>query len=425
MTLLFWLNLWVVLVGAARKWVLPGASDYLFFSIHGAMILFYCGAWRQKNVLAIAPKWFYLFFAVIFFWSILGAILSDVSNIYITLLGLMNYLLFAPLAIVASCAFKNSAGLLEFLKRNLFLAFPILILGFAQYFGPPDSFINKYASDDFIIALVGDRPRITGTFSYLSGYTTYLQYIFSIYLALAFSKRNSISTFYKWIFVIGLLTNVLMTGARGLMGIMLVSTVIFLGILFLSQIRNAIKVFVQFGLIMLVCSIAISFNPKVNEAYSNFVNKIEKSTDIGRRLSDNFSPFKFLDQTSVFGYGIGTTYPPAQRFVTSWGNMPRDFEDEPERVALEMGLIGYLLVYGWRLMILLYSWFVFCRLKNRDFKLIVLTALIFQMPFLQLSGLVFNVTAAFYYWLCVGIVFAIQHFEKKEISFQKKSENLA
>jgi hypothetical protein len=52
------------------------------------------------------------------------------------------------------------------------------VLGFVQYVLPGTHFLNRYANEEAIsnIAIVGDAIRITGTFSYISGFTAFIMF---------------------------------------------------------------------------------------------------------------------------------------------------------------------------------------------------------------------------------------------------------
>jgi hypothetical protein len=88
-------------------------------------------------------------------------------------------------------------------------------------------------------------------------------------------------------------------------------------------------------------------------------------------------------------------------------------EEEPERVTLEVGVGGYIGTYLFRLLISIYSLYVFFRLKNFRFKAIALCCFLFSLEYVQLTQLVFNATASFYYYLCFGLLIAIQQIDRK------------
>ncbi len=155
------------------------------------------------------------------------------------------------------------------------------------------------------------------------------------------------------------------------------------------------------------------FSPQGKTIYENFTNRVKTTQDISARVVDSLLGLKFNDKAGLFGYGIGTTYQGAHRFVSNWGDMPRDFEEEPERVDLELGLVGYCLVYLLRLFIVFYSFVIFLKLKTAALKALALSFTMYQLQFIFISILVFHITAHFFYWFMVGIIFLLPVLEKK------------
>ena len=73
--------------------------------------------------------------------------------------------------------FQSEEELYKFLRSYLLLVIPVGILGIAQFLSPPSSPLNIYANEEGLAkATFGatNLVRVTGTFSYLSGYAVYL-----------------------------------------------------------------------------------------------------------------------------------------------------------------------------------------------------------------------------------------------------------
>ena len=87
--------------------------------------------------------------------------------------------------------------------------------------------------------------------------------------------------------------------------------------------------------------------------------------------------------------------------------MNRDFEEEPERILLEMGLIGYILCYLLRIALAFQCWRLFHQLRDKDLKLLALCALLFQWQFIHLRNLVFDFTSGVLYWFFIGFLFLL------------------
>ena len=99
-------------------------------------------------------------------------------NLLVGVLGFKAYFLYVPLLFVVPAAFPDDAALVRFLQRYVLIAFPVGLLSVAQFFSPAGSVLNTYAqpTDISSISTFGSSTfvRATGTFSYISGYTSYL-----------------------------------------------------------------------------------------------------------------------------------------------------------------------------------------------------------------------------------------------------------
>ena len=134
---------------------------------------------------------------------------------------------------------------------------------------------------------------------------------------------------------------------------------------------------------------------------------------VASRLVDNFTPFKYIDKAGLVGYGIGTTYQGAGRYIKDWKNMPRWYEEEPERILLEIGLMGFIIVMLLRLNIFYFSWKSFKKVKDRELKILALLLFVYQLPaVLGLYTVLFNWLQNAIYWIVVGLIVAINRIDK-------------
>lgn len=403
---------WTVLCGAFRKWFLPQMVDITLFFSHflllGVYGRFFLGGRRLPSQSAA-----FLFLMILLSSLCLLSLFNPrLPDIRVGIVGNVIYLFFVPLAFIVPSIFPSKEKLLRFIKEYSFFSLPILILGIVQYFSPTGSLINQYVAESMDIAMVGSHARITGTFSYLSGYTTYLN-VLVILLVYLMSVQTAGTSVRLKVALLSLLAaiNLFMTGSRGLVGISIISILLYLviaarlGATFVSKL--VLRFILLGGMALAVLSLSRDAKIAFDEAFSAFKERVEGTVDIGDRLVDTFTPFKFVEKAGLFGYGVGTTYQGAERFDIDWGAMPRNFEEEPERVVLELGVIGYLIVYGFRLYLILAFWQLHLRLRDRDLKLLALAILLFQVQFLQLSNLVFNLTSGVFYWFFSGFIFLL------------------
>jgi hypothetical protein len=271
-------------------------------------------------------------------------------------------------------------------------------LAFMQYQLPPGHILNKYAHENVSVAQVFDRVRVSGTFSYLSGFTAFLLfYPFFVWAII----RMRYST---WIVALaasfGMFAS-FMTGSRS--GTLLY--LIFIGAMLVQSykindlgklvLRLMIPSLVGIAMIMLAKKVPVADQIKI--AYENFSERVTQNRKRGeesQRLTWDLQYFqgnRFREP--LFGIGIGSTY---QGAVILFG---------PSRYALEFGYVesefvkvilegGYILII---LKVLLATILVInLTFTSRVLKLFTWFAMVYAAP------IVFNVhNAAF---LMLGII---------------------
>jgi hypothetical protein len=227
-----------------------------------------------------------------------------------------------------------------------------VVLGFIQYALPQGHFLNKYAQERHAnIAVVGDSVRITGTFSFLSGFTAYL--MFHAFLVWALIRLK----FPNWITMLlaafGIIAS-FMTGSRG--GLLIYVAI--LAPVFLQEFKG--PQLVKFAgsllipLIIIILFLIASGNKTVIEraekASNNFwerTNKLAKSGEQMRRLSWGLGYFEMQDkfESPIIGVGAGATY---QGSTILFGKSPYVIrfgyvESEFVQVILEGGIVMLIL----------------------------------------------------------------------------------
>jgi len=416
---------WILLVGAVRKWLIPEVSDYIFFTPHlilSGVYLRFLGDRILRNYPLIKIKKYpvNILLGFLILWGILSVFNPRLPSFKVGILGIIVHFYYIPLLFIVHHLFPTKERLLSFLKKYALFSLPILILGIVQFFSPVNSPINRYVVETMDIAMTGIYPRVTSTFSYISGYTSYLNLLVLILIYLiSLRKLSKILNIILYVLIALSIVNLFMTGSRGPVGISIISIALYfiialkLGFTFIKKFLWRI-IFIVSTVVLLITSTYLA-----KEAYEGFMERGRSTEDVLPRIVDTFTPFKFLKEAGLIGYGIGSTYQGAERLGLNWGDMPRDFEEEPERIVLELGLIGYLLVYGLRLLFLIYFWKLFKKLKDIDLKLLALCSLLFQLQFFHFNNLVFNLTSGFFYWFLVGFLFLLPKLDQKDISYAK------
>ena len=229
----------------------------------------------------------------------------------------------------------------------LILAFGEIILASIQYQLPPTNILNRYADENYTdIAIVGNAVRVTGTFSFIAGFTSYL--VFQLFLVWALVKINfkpAITLLLLLLSIVG----TLMSGSRAALYINLI--VIFFMIITewknFSLLKNAFKLVVPITVLVMVVLIYgnLGVSEKIQTAYDNYAERFRGGVESGEQSSRFSSSYMnlidFRGKYPLFGIGLGATYQGATAlFGTSDALEEYGFvESENEKVLLEGGYI--------------------------------------------------------------------------------------
>ena len=411
----------VIIEGALRKWALPQASQLIYFFkdfvLIGAYLAYFVGS-QPKNRLPVEDKTIKGLAYLIAFWCAFEIFNPDLGSPIIGLFGVRNYLLYIPLMWMIPSLFQSEEELYHFLRHYLLLLIPVGLLAIAQYFSPPDSPINVYAGDlEQQLAMSGDAIRVTGTFSYLAGYTIYLGVCFTVLLPMMLRQQILM---WRWLttaeFSLVAVTS-FMTGSRGLM-IFFVLTVI--GYVCLEGLRNFSAVINSFGKLLFPAIVGFMLvATKFQTAIASFGARAERSDDILPRMMETFTePFQFFQHALFSGYGAGATFQ-ANEVIRSFFNLPAGeripvyFEAEVGRIVLELGAIGFFFWYGLKILLVVAIWKVYRQLKQPFLKQLALSIFLFQL--INITGqFVFNHSANIYCWFLNGFIFLLPQLERIE-----------
>lgn len=402
----------VVFEGVFRKWVFPEFGQSVYFAKDVLLLGGYVGAFapsiiHRRPVFERHPANVFLFLLLVLGLCELAN--PALPNLRVGLFGLKAYLFDAPLLYLVPRAFPNGRQLRRIWIAFLACAAIPLVLGILQFSAPVDSELNRYAWEDEAgsdsVATFGEanRVRITGTFSYISGYTVYLTVVVLMGFPVMLSERK------RWIrgatcgVMMLALGNLFMTGSRGPFLILALASVMLLVLAFrhgaLVGARATLVVLVTLPLAVVIAQNAFP------EAWTSFFERVTDNEDVGERLTGMVSnPVPAAEAAGVFGYGIGATHQ-AAGFLVPAGTAykrPPEAEGEWERIMLELGPIGFLLVVGVRILVVARLWTAFVTSRDSEHRWLVATALLFAAASLP-GNLVFNHTASVLYWFFAGI----------------------
>jgi len=393
---LFGVFVLLVFEGALRKWAFPGAQAQLYFGkdiiLLGAYIGFLLDGRRGQFALKDANA-IKIGLILAFAFGCIEVINPYSPSILVGLMGLKMYFLYAPLAFILPYAIKSRQHLLYLIWCYLLIAIPVAMLGFVQSAAGPDSFINTYA-----------------------GYTTYLMFI--AFLALGYNIaqgwriRKNIVPLAALTLVVGAMFT---TGSRSPVYTLIATGPVILwwavttGVL---PLRTAMRLCI---LLPILGVVALNLSP---QAYEAFTERAQGSSDstIDRLLSPAVQTLEALSNAPALGTGIGTTHPSALAIVGatwSWWLEGLQTETEMARVTVELGAIGLLLIFGLRIMVVVFalrSAFLFRGPVYRAFGFVLTVHLALGL----INSIMLSATEGLYYWGALGLVFAMRRLEQAE-----------
>ncbi|HSC54369.1 MAG TPA: hypothetical protein VLC98_12130 [Phnomibacter sp.] len=343
--------------GALRKWFISsGAVSNIVLGLQmiTPFLMFY---FRSHNSITPFREWriFYLYFFYLGFHIIYPLQLTYYHGLFGMLihggfwLGIFYYFanrhLFEPA---------------RFMQLFLIIAIVELVLAFIQYQLPTNHFLNKYSSDIIEVATVGDKVRVTGTFSYLSGFTAYMMFYALMLWAMA---RMKLPQWMVFTAVVAGVAACFMTGSRSgmMIYIILVGGMLFreypASTLFSVAGRLIIPALVITAIVLLYKKIPIF--DQVELAYDNFMRRVEQNQQSGEQTNRFFTDLWYIQnanwQHPIFGIGTGSTYQGATQlfgtspYVYEFGYVETEFT----RVLLEGGWVLIILKWGLSIMMAL------------------------------------------------------------------------
>jgi hypothetical protein len=412
----------MIFEGAIRKWILPWAQAEVYLVKDALLLVAYA-----LFLLGSQPEWRFRGSAVLkgviafsFVFGCLEVLNPNSPSLLVGVAGVKDYFLYVPLAFILPYCFTSREEFLRFIKFYIVLAIPVSILGFVQVAAGPASFLNTYvsASEDIPAAIVkfgrhDNIVRTAGTFSFISGYTTYLG--FMAFLAVGYNMargwqiKNNTGPIIALALVIGAMFT---TGSRGPVYVLAATAPVVFFWALISRILSPKVAARLFLLVPLIVFAALHVSPEAVEA---FQYRAETSGDTYSRF---FAPIaqltEMLAESPFFGLGIGVTHNAALTIMgtlTPWWLNGMLAEEEIARVGQELGILGVVLIYFTRGIILVLA--IRCTRGFRDPAYrslgMVLTV---QLAMGVVTALITNPTAGLYYWGSLGLILAMQRLER-------------
>lgn len=414
----------VIFEGVLRKWVLPQASDIIYFFkdlvLLGAYLGYYLTS-EPKYPVKINGITITIFMALA--WSTFQAFNPSLGSPIIGFFGLKAYFFYVPLMWMLPSLFQSEEDLYCSLRNYLLLAIPVCLLAIVQFFSPLSSPINVYAGghegtagfDSFHVV------RVTGTFPYILGYSSYLITCFSLLVPLLTIKQTPLWRFLTLAEAFLVVGTSFMTGSRGLLVYEVLFVLGYACVLVITQPSIASRATKQ--LILPIILISASIPKFFSKALDAFSSRATTASDSGHFLERVFSAFAEPELAIQFkgldGYGTGATHQATtalrRAFQLSLREAPPPAEGELGRIVLELGPLGFFFWYGLRLCLIFSIWSVFMKLKTPFLRQLALTAFLLHLINIT-AQLVFNNTFAIYYWFFSGFIFLLPELETRQFS---------
>lgn len=412
--------IWITIDGVFRKWVFPELSTQIFVLKYAFFSLTYALFFLENLSFKKITTTYQFLIVLLGSWCIFQFLNNPYhAPLLVLTFGLITYLFFIPLTIIIPNYINQLTQFEKLIKTLAYLSIPIFIIGIIQYYLPVDHPLNYLVNADQLTNRVGSFTRSLSIFTFVKIYDVYLIFTLTIFVAYIYylSYLNRPILFYSLLLIFGII-NLVMTGSRlqvfqlG-MNIFLISIFAFFQI---KKLQKHISLYLSIGIIF--AFILYNFTDTVQESTDAFTDRVEMTERVGAtgrqgysakdRVLDRVNIFIFAKQAGWLGLGIGTTYQGTGNFL---GSVRSDFgyEEEGERIVLELGIIGGVIVFLLRLSILLYALKVLLKMKNIKYILLTIPFVLYVVPpTFFMTNLTFNYFDGFSYWFAFSLILALE-----------------
>ena len=403
----------VLMEGAIRKWLLPQGEELVYFLkdvfLFGAYLKFFFAPDPELRAyrLRVPGGLIFLLCAAVAF----SALNPNIGSTLLAVYGLKIYFMYVPMVFMMPYLFRNQQEMLKQMTWYAFLAIPVCLLGFLQYRSDRFSVMNTFASgmsDTGAVGFgVGDRARVTATFSYITGHTTFVIIFFAFVLALLSLQEARWKAVHLFLVLPLLVGNALMNGARAS-----IVTMAFVAAGFavaamsgrLATSRNFIMTLMA-GAVLALGGAAYFFADALThwESRYNTAGDSVLSRTVDHPVAAVSLAFK---DGGAFGFGIGTAHPATAAIRNKLAILPMKnkvppMDNELGQIMAELGVFGFFGWYGLRLLLVVLAWKSYQLAPPGIIRALCLAILLISGPFLIMS-VVYNHTANFFIFALSG-----------------------
>lgn len=194
---LIWLYFWLLIFeGALRKWVLPSLATPLLVARDPVVLAIYVlagsrGWFPRGGIIAVSC----IMAALTFMASFAGH-----GHPLVALFGVRANFFHLPLIFVIPRAF-DERDVRQIGWWMMAMALPMALLAVRQFTSPHDAWVNKAigGADAMQMVSVRGKVRASGTFSFVTGFASYLTYL-SAFVLYALLQRK---VYAKWVLICG------------------------------------------------------------------------------------------------------------------------------------------------------------------------------------------------------------------------------
>lgn len=405
-----------VLEGALRKWAFPGMSQYIYFLkdflLLGAYIGYYTSA-LPHPAMRISGG---LLVSLVLGCGVvlLQALNPNLGSIINGAFGVKAYLWYVPLLWILPAVFRSKDEFFRFSRWLVILAVPVGLLAVLQFRAPLDSPLNMYVSETQTVAHFGEdasRAQVTGTFSYIAGYTSFLMLALCLLVPHLLGDRKPTLIWSNTAVLCLLLGNMCMTGSR--------KNFIFVGLIIAALSIAVLKqrhLLAGAHRVIIAGAIAVGaatmlFGPAVDA----YIGRARAGEDIGERTALIFPLLKALTTVGLGGYGTGVSLAARSELATKLNvappkELPPFIDLEANQVLYELGAAGFLAWYALRFVLLWGLWTTWQHVRDPRLKLLAAGAFAFHLAHLYLS-VYLNHIANVYFWFMAGFILLLPRLD--------------
>jgi hypothetical protein len=264
--------------------------------------------------------------------------------LFVVLVGIRTHFAYLPLVFLMPTYLKSWTHGLRKFRQLLILAVPIFLLGFFQTTQPVDSVWNRYADPEMAVATFGavDTARVTGTFTYLTEFSSFagICAVIGVFLMLT-TDSKIIGRLWNTGILVMAFGAMMASGSRGPAAVFGAQI---LGVAALGYGVRAIPIRRLLPIVaMTVVAVAASVTVLDRQA-TDFLLRAQTvgTEDVGWRVNDAF--FQWIDV--MFEYPLGAGLGAGHQAFS--GLIPANvWESELSRLAFELGL-GVLLYIAFK-----------------------------------------------------------------------------